>query len=107
MNLSHSRLIQNYKAIPLNNGYAFQRFRVQLGNHLLIFRLRWLTRYGYFCVDIFDGDIPVTLGRALHPGVNLLSGLNTDLGRLVLEGENPRVDTLGLNNRLIWYPNDE
>ena len=50
MNLSHSRPIQNYKAIPLNNGYAFQRFRVQLGNHLLIFRLHWLTRYGYFAL---------------------------------------------------------
>ncbi|CAI1512081.1 Uncharacterised protein [Serratia quinivorans] len=95
------------KAIPLNNSYAFQRFRVQLGNRLLIIRLRWLTRYGYFCVDIYEGDMPVTLGRALHPGVNLLAGLNTTIGRLVLEGESPTIATLGVNNRLIWYSNDE
>lgn len=95
------------KAIPLNSGYAFQRFRVQLGNRLLIFRLRWLTRYGYFCADIYEGNMPVTLGRALHPGVNLLAGLNTTIGRLVLDGESPTISTLGVNNRLIWYSNDE
>ncbi|MBC3214228.1 phage baseplate plug family protein [Serratia fonticola] len=95
------------KAIPLNSGYAFQRFRVQLGGHSLILRLRWLTRYGYFCLDIYEGDKPVTLGRALHPGVDLLAGLNTDIGRLILDGESPTIATLGVNNRLIWYSNDE
>ncbi|MFC0227398.1 phage baseplate plug family protein [Serratia aquatilis] len=110
MNLTHSadRITpQVYKIIPLNSGAAVQRFRVQLGDRLLIFRLRWLTRYGYFCADIFEGEIPITLGRALHPGVDLLAGLNTTIGRLVLEGESPNVDTLGASNRLIWYSSNE
>ncbi|MGK4443099.1 phage baseplate plug family protein [Yersinia enterocolitica] len=42
------------KIIPLNNGYAVQRFRVQLNSHYLVFRLHWLTRFNYFCVDIYE-----------------------------------------------------
>lgn len=49
------------KVIPLNNGYAVQRFRVQLNNHYLVFRLHWLTRFNYFCVDIYEQGEPCIL----------------------------------------------
>lgn len=107
MNPIRSQPIQSYKVIPLNRGVAYQRFRVQLSNHMLIFRLRWLTRFGYFCVDIYEGDVPIVLGRALHPGVNLLSGINTTIGAILLDGDSPKIDTLGVTNRLIWYPSNE
>lgn len=95
------------KIIPLNSGYAFQRFRLQLNQHLLVFRLRWLTRFSYYCVDIFEKDVPVVLGRALHPGINLLAGLNTDMGQLILKGDSPTVGNLGKDNKLIWYSDNE
>lgn len=88
--------------IPLSSGFAFQRFRVQLGNHYLILRLRWLTLYRYFCVDIYEEGEPVTLGRALLPGINLLDGLNTGIGTIILRGDEPTPDNLGIDNQLQW-----
>ncbi|WP_416211212.1 phage baseplate plug family protein [Kosakonia sacchari] len=107
MNLSLSRNTrETFQSIPLSSGYSFQKFRVQLGQHYLIFRLRWLTRFEYFCVDIYEQDKPVVLGRALHPGVDLLAGLNTTIGALILRGESPTVTNLGEANKLEWVPYD-
>jgi uncharacterized protein DUF6983 len=92
--------------IPLSGGFAFQRFRVQLGEHYLAFRLRWLTRYGYYCVDILENGQPVVLGRALHPDVNILAGLNTNIGAIYLRGESPTVSNLGVDNKLEWIRNE-
>lgn len=93
--------------IPLSSGHAFQRFRIQLGSHFLVFRLRWLTRFEYFCVDILENGEPVALGRALHPDVNLLAGLNTDIGELYLRGESPTVSNLGRDNKLEWVSHEQ
>lgn len=92
--------------IPLSSGYAFQRFRVQLGNHYLVFRLRWLTLHRYFCVDIYESGEPVTLGRALLPGINLLDGLNTRIGKIILRGEEPTPENLGIDNQLQWVEHE-
>jgi hypothetical protein len=92
--------------VPLSSGNAYFRFRIQLGNHNLVFRLRWLTLYGYFCVDIDEKGEPVICGRALHPGVDLLAGLNTDIGQLVLRGTSPTINNLGVDNKLEWIPNE-
>ncbi|EMB4322236.1 hypothetical protein RJ492_001208 [Pluralibacter gergoviae] len=94
------------KIIPLNSGFAYQRFSVQLGNHFLKFRLEWLTRFKYYTVDIYENDQPIVLGRALHPGVNLVAGLNTDIGIISLEGESPTVANLGKSNQLRWYTHE-
>ncbi|MEY8709487.1 phage baseplate plug family protein [Mangrovibacter phragmitis] len=94
------------KIIPLPINYAFPHFRIQLGQHYLVFRLRWLTRFEYFCVDILENGKPVALGRALHPDVNLLAGLNTDIGALYLRGESPTTDNLGKANKLEWIPDE-
>ncbi|MDB6366759.1 hypothetical protein PH242_03425 [Photorhabdus bodei] len=90
--------------IPLTRNAAYQTFSVNLNNHRLIFYLHWLTKYGYFIVDIKDNNIPIVLGRALHVGVNLFSGLNTDIGEIILEGETPTISNLGIKNQLKWYP---
>ncbi|EPK6619372.1 phage baseplate plug family protein [Serratia marcescens] len=95
-----------FLSIPLSSGYAFQRFRVQLGAHYLVFRLRWLTRFNYFCVDIYESGEPVFLGRVLHPDIDLLAGLNTDIGKLFLRGESPTISNLGVTNKLEWVGNE-
>lgn len=94
------------KTIPLSKGHAYQVFRVSLGEHYLEFYLYWLTQFGYFCVDISESGNVIAQGRALHPGVNLLSGLNTDIGVIMLEGQSPTISTLGIDNKLKWYPYD-
>ncbi|WJV60992.1 hypothetical protein PCO87_13770 [Pectobacteriaceae bacterium C52] len=95
------------KTIPLTRGLADFSFTSTLNNMLLRFNVRWLTRYSYFVVDIRDANNEsIATGRGLHAGVDLLSGLNTSIGKIVLEGETPTLTNLGVTNNLIWYPND-
>ncbi len=95
------------KVIPLTRGLADFSFNSTLNDATLRFNVRWLTRYSYFVVDIRDATgNPITLGRGLHVGVNLLAGLNIDIGRLVLDGETPTMENLGVTNNLRWYPDD-
>ena len=88
------------QTIPLKNGNAFQRFSITLNDTLVTFRIRWQTRYGLFLVDILDGGAPIVSGRGLHPGINLLDGVLTDLGAVYLEGEAPTIENLGVTNKL-------
>ncbi|CNH77782.1 phage baseplate plug family protein [Yersinia pekkanenii] len=93
------------KIIPLTNGLAYQKLTVTVGDFNLWFYLRWLTRYGYFTVDIHDANgTPIALGRALHVGIDLLSGINTNIGKISLDGESATIANLGVNNKLKWYP---
>jgi len=81
----------------------FQNFSIGNAGVTLFFEIRWLTRFSYFVVNIYRANrVPVTLGRALHPQVNLLNGLSLGLGVIVLEGADPTPDNLGIDNRLVW-----
>lgn len=88
------------RTIPLKNGLAYQKFSVTLDGTLVTFRLQWLTQYGYFLVSLYSGDTAIARGRGLHPGVNLLDGLNVDIGPIYLEGDAPTVSNLGVDNKL-------
>jgi len=88
--------------IPLENGSAYQTFTANLGGRNIEFRLHWQTLYGYFLVGIYENGEPITLGRGLNPGIDLLGGLNQDIGSLTLEGRQPTIRNLGIENRLIW-----
>lgn len=91
------------KIIPLTSGLAYHRFNAIQNNVKLNFYFHWLTRYEYFSVDIFDGENNrIVCGRALHPGMNLFDGINKPVGTLILEGEQPTIINLGVDNRLIW-----
>lgn len=95
------------KTIPLTAGLADFSFTSTIDTMMLRFNVRWLTRHSYFVVDIRDSyNTPIALGRALHIGVDLLAGLNTRLGKFVLEGEKPTLTNLGVTNSLNWYPHD-
>lgn len=95
------------KTIPLTASLADFSFTTTLNDSLLQFNIRWLTRYGYFVVDIRNAsNEPIALGRGLHVGANLLAGLNSTIGKIVLEGEAPTIANLGVTNNLNWYPND-
>lgn len=87
--------------IPLEPG-PYQRMTVTLSERVITLRLRWLMQYEFYAVDILEGGEPITLGRGLHPDVNLLAGLNTGLGTLMLEGKQPTLENLGRRNRLIY-----
>jgi len=88
--------------IPLNNQSPYQRFSVQLSNRLIEFELRWLVQYEFYAVNLYEAGVPITLGRGLHPGVNIVKGLNSGLGAIYLEGQSPTIENLGINNRLLY-----
>lgn len=85
-----------------------QEFSAQLGANLLRFKIQWLTQYEMFRVDILRADnTPVTQGRILNAGVDLFNSVYPTpeeglYGTLVLTGDEPTPDNLGLNNALVW-----
>lgn len=92
------------KIIPLQAGYAHQIFTISSSGKTLTFYLNWLTRFNYYTVDIYDeSGSPIVLGRALHPEINLLSGLCIDIAPIILSGEQPTISNLGIANELRWY----
>jgi len=95
------------KTIPLPPGHAFPRFSATIAGVNVRFRLNWSTRHGYYSVDLHrNGGQVIALGRALHPDVDLLAGLNLGMGRIILEGAAPTVANLGVANKLRWYPDE-
>ena len=88
--------------IPLNSKAPYQRFTVQLSDRLIEFELRWLVQYDFFAVNLYEAGEAITLGRGLHPGVNIVKGLNSGLGSIYLDGQSPTIDNLGVSNRLLY-----
>lgn len=89
--------------IPLNASAPYQEFTVNVAGRQFFFRLRWLALYKFFVVDIYENNEPLTFGRGLHPGVNLLKiPVSFNKSRLFLEGATPTLNNLGSANRLIY-----
>lgn len=86
--------------IPLESGFSFIKFKVVLSSRLFTFRLRWMTAYQFYSVDVIEGTDDVVLGRGLHPDTDLFEGLNLNVGRLYLDGDAATVDNLGSSNVL-------
>ena len=89
------------RTISLQQGAAHQRFRVNLDNQSVEVRLNWLTRFGYYSVDIsVDGERQAS-GRGLHPEINLLEGTSV-AGELYILGRQPTPNNLTVDNRLVY-----
>lgn len=89
------------RTINLQQGAAHQRFRVNLDGESVEIRLNWLTRFGYYTVDITVNGERQASGRGLHPEVNLLEG--TDVGgQLYIKGAQPTPANLTIDNRLVY-----
>lgn len=84
-----------------------QVFDAQLGNNTVVVELQWLVRLQVFRVNILTAlGVPLTSGRFLLPGVNLLAGLYPApaiaYGSLMIEGDQPTPVNLGIDNILVW-----
>jgi hypothetical protein len=84
-----------------------QTFSARLGSNTLAIELQWMARLEVFRVNILTAlGVPLTSGRFLLPGVDLLAGLypppEINYGSLTLEGEQPTPDNLGVANLLVW-----
>lgn len=92
--------------IPLLTGKSHQNFSIDLGDSTLEFRFNWVTRFGYFRVDIFDlsnDRRAISLGETAHSGVNLLAR-HPEYGRVYMSGPVPSIENIGAAAKLIWEP---
>jgi len=84
-----------------------QTFSARLGKNTLTIELQWMARLEVFRVNIVNAlGVPLTSGRFLLPGVDLLANLypppQVSYGSLTIEGDQPSPDNLGLTNTLVW-----
>jgi hypothetical protein len=91
------------KVLSLPSSLAYFTFQASLGSTTYKFSFRWLTRFSYFVVSMYDSaGTAVFEGRGLHPNMDLLSGLQLGIGQLYLVGTPATVDNLGADNTLTW-----
>lgn len=95
--------------IPLSGGAvnAHQTFSCLLGENELDFRLDYMA---YIDVPAWsmtiskDNEILVA-GLLLKAGCDMLKPYNLGIGSLELIGDDPTLDNLGVNNKLVWTEN--
>jgi len=95
--------------IPLSNGAvnAHPVFEIELGDNTVEFRINWNTTEQYWSADLYvEGELKCA-GVILLVGDELISAYNAGLGKLVMVGIDPTLDNLGVDNRLIWIPDNE
>lgn len=99
--------------IPLEGGAinAHQEFSVQLGENLFEFRLDWKQTIRKWAVNITIGENMVVAGALLIANTDIIDqwSLSDTLGRLVcvsMTGDNPSLDNIGTDIRLLWYAPD-
>lgn len=90
--------------IPVSGGSlnAHQRFEVQLGDNLTTMILNWRTLTEVWSLDIEVEGVRIVSGALLLPGSDIIEVWQTNLGRLVVNGDKPTLDNLGKNNQLVW-----
>lgn len=90
------------REIPLQPGNAHLSFRVELSGTSVRVRLNWLTRFGYYTVQIEGPDGVLAKGMGLHPDMDLLVDVPSIPGQLYIDGPAPKVDNLGREARLVY-----
>lgn len=99
------------KEIPLNGGAqnAHQSFTVNLGGKEINFRLDYLTYVENPAWNLnlsVDGE-SIVEGLLLKCGCDILAPYQLGIGKLVMIGDEPTLDNLGVRNSLIWVAEDE
>lgn len=100
------------KILPLMGGaeYAHQEFSFLFGTREILFRLDWMPYIDNpaWNLNISEDGAEIINGLLLRGGCDLLSPYQLGLGRLILTGDEPTLDNLGINNALVWVaPNEE
>lgn len=96
--------------IPLKNGAsnAHQVFTIQLGDNFLQFTINYITIAGpAWSVDISREGVALISGAMFEPNAVITAGYEAGIGDLVFIGDDVTLDNLGVNNKLVWVPDDE
>ncbi|AUR83834.1 hypothetical protein NVP1042O_46 [Vibrio phage 1.042.O._10N.286.45.B8] len=94
--------------IPLPQNEPFIKTSVALGDSEYELNLDWSYNGSFYRVRLLNEGVELPIGgKGLNPGVDLLEQLKLGIGKLYLEGAQPTLDNLGLDNRLVYEPIQE
>ena len=88
--------------ISLEGATAYYTFNVELANLVALVTLNWVTTKGFYKVSITIDNEEVVRGKGLHPDIDLLKSTELAIGKLYLEGAEPTLDNIGIDNRLVY-----
>lgn len=88
---------------------AHQTFTANLGGKELTFRLDFMTyvENPAWNLDISMKGETLVCGLLLKCGVDLLKPYHLGIGKLVMVGDEPTLQNLGVQNSLVWIAEDE
>lgn len=93
-------------SLPQNEPYIAAL--ITLGDDEYEIRLDWSYNGSFYRVRILREGVELPIGgKGLNPNVDLLEQLKLGIGKLYLEGAQPTLDNLGLDNRLVYEPIQE
>lgn len=99
------------KVIPLSGGAknAHQTFSVLLGDRELTMRLDFMAYIDVpsWNLTIEEDEEVLVEGLLLRCGCDMIAPYQLGLGKLVIVGEEPTLDNLGVTNELVWVAEDE
>lgn len=94
--------------IPLPQNESYITTTVVLGDVEYEMHLDWSYSGEYYRVRLVDNGVDLPLaGKGLNPGVDILETLRLGIGKLYLEGAQPTLANLSLDNRLVYEPVQE
>lgn len=94
--------------ISLPQNEPFIKTSITLGDSEYELNLDWSYNGGFYRVRLLSDGVELPVGgKGLNPGVDLLETLKLGIGKLYLEGEQPTLANLSLDNRLVYEPVQE
>lgn len=94
--------------IPLPQNEPYITTTVVLGEVEYEMHLDWSYNGEFYRVRLIDNGIDLPLaGKGLNPEVDILATLRLGIGKLYLEGAQPTLANLSLDNRLVYEPVQE
>jgi hypothetical protein len=93
-------------SLPQNEPYIASN--IVLGEIEYELHLDWSYSGEFYRVRLIENGVDLPLaGKGLNPGVDLLETLKLGIGKLYLEGAQPTLANLSLDNRLVYEPVQE
>ena len=98
----------NRFSFPLPQGQSFIVADLPIGEPEIKMHLDWSYAGNFYRVRLVQSGKDLQIGgKGLNPGIDLLEQLKLGIGKLYLEGAQPTLENLGLDNRLVYEPVQE
>ncbi|AUR82869.1 hypothetical protein NVP1029O_36 [Vibrio phage 1.029.O._10N.261.55.A7] len=94
--------------INLPQNEPFINTTIELGGDEYEMRLDWSYSGQFYRIRLIKDNVDLPMsGKGLNPGVDVLATSRLGIGKLYLEGDQPTLSNLNLDNALIYEPVQE